>query len=448
MEKTICTNEKGSMNLEGRTLLLMGGSAYAKNIKDFKAKGRFRIVSIGRDENTPISAISDVFYHIDTKDVEAVAEVVRKENVDGIFVGASEVNIPSAIKVSEMTGARFYASAKQWDIISNKATFKKLCREYGVPVVTEYSIDPCLPIEDQLNSISFPVIIKPVDSSGARGISTCKDKEDFINLYNEALRWSPSKQIIVEKLIESANEVFFHYTIQDGEASLTAAFTKVRYFKDDSCCTLPVYHMYPCRYIDEFCSKVDANAKRMFQALDINNGMIMLQGFYADGEFSFYESGFRMGGEQLYIFTDYLCGVNSLEYMIQYALTGRMSDYRISERDNAKFTYPCCNYYVGLKPGVISEMRGINEVEHIDGVLNVTVMASPGDVVPDSNALERICLRIHVVGKTPEELAETLEKTSHTLEIISDKGEEMQIERLSYERCILDIRDSIMIESV
>ena len=149
-----------------------------------------------------------------------------------------------------------------------------------------------------------------------------------------------------------------------------------------------------------------------------------------------FEAGFRMGGGQNYIFSQYQNGTNSLEYMINYALTGSMNNTPVADKDNAKFRHPCCNYYVGLKAGVIAQMNGVDDVRNLDGVLNVTVMCREGEEILETNALERICLRIHVVGETPEKLAQTLVKISETLKIISTEGKEMQLEPLTYDRCI------------
>ena len=85
------------MELKNKTLLLMGGGAYAKDIQRYKEEKGFRIVALGRDSGTPIAKISDAFYQVDTQDVDRVCEVVREQNVDGIFVGSSEVNISPAI---------------------------------------------------------------------------------------------------------------------------------------------------------------------------------------------------------------------------------------------------------------------------------------------------------------------------------------------------------------
>ena len=396
------------MNLEGKTLLLMGGGAYATGIKKYKDEKNFKVVALGRDAGTPIAKIADAFYQIDTQNVDAVCEVVKKENVDGIFVGSSEVNIDPAITVSERTGCHFYANREQWDIISDKSQFKELARKFGVPVPKDYYVTSEFLRED-LDKVVYPVIVKPVDSSGARGMNVCYNEEELKKYYLEALEWSKSKKIVVEELITGGREVFFHYTIQDGNYSLSMGFTKFKVIsKDRDYVSLPIFHMYPSSHIDAYIEKVDIAAKNMFKSIGLQNGIIMLQGFDIDGEFKFFESGYRMGGEQMYVFTDHQNNINSLELMINYALTGKMADFNVSERDNARFKWPCCNYYIPLKAGIITEVKGLEEVEAMENVLNITKMFEIGDEILDTNALERVCMRLHVYGKTADELAKAL----------------------------------------
>ena len=435
------------MDLKNRKLLLMGGGAYAKDIVRYKEEKGFKIVALGRDANTPISKIADAFYQVNTQDIEGVKAVVEKEKIDGIFVGASEVNIAPTIKISEETDARFYVNSKQWEILANKAAFKRYCREYGVPVVPEFEI-PADYTKKDLEELNYPVLLKPTDSSGARGMNACYSADDFDRLYKEALSWSPKKEVIVEELITGADEVFFQYTIQDGECSLTSCFTKVFVKSDNDKLILPIFHMYPSKYINEYYESVHENVKRMFRAIGVENGVMTLQSFYKNGRFYVFEAGFRMGGAQNYILTEYQWGINSLNCMINYALTGSMNDTPIAEIDNARFRHPCCNYYVGLKPGVVAKMGGVDEVRKMKSVLNVTVMCSEGEVIPDTNALERVCLRIHVVGETPEQLAENLVKISETLDIKDEAGNDMQIEPLTYARCLKAIYDTTSFEKI
>lgn len=430
-------------DLKNKTLLLMGGGAYAKGIKAYKDKMGFRVVAVGKDADNPITHIAEVSYVMDTHDVNGIVEIVKKENVDGIFVGSSEVNISPAIEVAERTGARFYVNRQQWDIVSNKARFKEFARNSGFPVIPEYKLS-APPTKEEIAELKYPVMIKPVDSSGARGLNPCYKSEDFLPLYEEALRWSPRKEVIVESLITDAEDICVCYTIQDGESTLSYSFAKDVVRSKNNYVSLPIFHLYPSRYLDQYYEEADSAAKEMFRKMGLKNGTINLQGFYKDGKFYFYEAGYRMGGAQAYILTEYMNGCNVLNYMINYVLTGKMSEERLADREDAHFPYPCCNYYMELKAGTIDHVEGMEEAETMPGVLNVTQMCHEGDVILETNEIGRAIYRIHVVGENDENLAQRLVDISRTIKVMSTDGYEMQIEPLEYKRCLDTIKDNIV----
>lgn len=57
----------------------MGGGAYAKDIEKYKKQMGFRIISVGLDDNTPISRLADKFYNIDTQDIDHIVHIVKKK---------------------------------------------------------------------------------------------------------------------------------------------------------------------------------------------------------------------------------------------------------------------------------------------------------------------------------------------------------------------------------
>ena len=233
------------MDLKGKKLLVIGGGAYYKHLKEYKDKKGFTVIAVGDYEDERAKGLVDSFHSVSRTDVAGIVNVVKAENIDGIFVGSSERYAQVAIEVCEQTSARFYATRKQWDIIANKRLFKQYAHQNGFPVIPEYNLSSN-PSDEELASLSYPVIIKPVDSSGARGINICYKAEDFKKLYGEALKWSLSKDVIVEHLITGAEDVFVNYTIQDGEATLSYAFTKrVVISKEINYLTLPIFHFYP-----------------------------------------------------------------------------------------------------------------------------------------------------------------------------------------------------------
>ena len=70
--------------------------------------------------------------------------------------------------------------------------------------------------------------------------------------------------------------------------------------------------------------------------------------------------------------------------MINYALLGVVSDHDLSNVENAKFKYPCCNYYIVLKVGI----KYLNLIYELPSVIKVTQICNIGVVILDTNALE------------------------------------------------------------
>lgn len=156
------------MNLKEKTLLLMGGGAFAQDLKKYAAGTGFKMIAVGEDPSR-LEQIADETYRIDTQDIDSLERLIKKKGVNGIFVGTTEVNIPPAIELASRTGAHFYATKEQWDVLADKVKFKQLLQRFGIGTIPEYSIE----------HVQYPVMVKPVDGSGARGISVCRSKDEL-----------------------------------------------------------------------------------------------------------------------------------------------------------------------------------------------------------------------------------------------------------------------------
>jgi biotin carboxylase len=168
----------------------------------------------------------------------------------------------------------------------------------------------------------------------------------------------------------------------------------------------------------------------------------MFQGFIKNGEFYFYESGLRMGGEQYYIFTREMYGVSMLDLMIEFSITGKMESAEGINIETYAFEKSCCNYYITLTSGIIKSIEGIDEVAQMPQVLQVASFHAVGDEIRETYSLDRVIYRLHVMDNTKEKLAGTLKKISGTLRIISETGKEMQVEQLTYARAFEMIANS------
>lgn len=431
-------------NLEGKKLLVMDRTALAAcAVKRAKEMGIKTIVANWYPvEESPSKQVADETVDIDISDIDAMTALIKERGVDGVFVGWTDSHLPFYAEICEKAGMPSCGTKEQFDILSNdKRRFKKTCLEYGVPTIPEYQLDMQLRRED-LDRIEYPVLVKPADESGSRGIRRCDNEDELVAYYTTLYHSSRSKKILCEKYINSPNEIFIHYTVQDGYPSLSSTFMKHKALAEGEAASSAILHMFSSSYVDLYRQTTEAAVLRMIRGLGIQNGIVMFQGFIDNGNFYFYESGLRMGGEQFYVFTKPLNGISSLDMMIEFALTGKITIGDVRTQDNCKFSKSCCNYYLTLKGGTIGEIRGLEEVLSWPQVLQTTTFHKVGDVIQDTNSLDRVIYRMHVMDDTPEALAQTLHRISTTLRILATEGYEMQIEELSYERALEMILNS------
>lgn len=432
------------MNIKGKKLLFFDGSALASNaVKRAKLHGVYTIVAnFYPPEKSPAKLVADEQWNVDFSQIDEMVKLIRDNNIDGIFVGWTDSHLPYYAEICEKAGIPCCGTVEQFEILSNdKRKFKDVCRKYGVPTIPEYKIDLNFAKED-LEKFEYPVLVKPADESGSRGVRRCDSEEEFVSYYKELYESSKSKKILVEKYIDSPKEIYLHYTVQDGYISLSSTFMKQKAIGEDKVASSAILHVFPSSYIELYERTAHEAVKNMFEGLGLKNGIVMMQGFIYEDEFYFYESGLRMGGEQFYIFADPINGINALDMMIEFSVTGKMTCGNAKKQDNPYYTKTCCNYYISLKPGVISGIEGIETVEKMPQVLQNATFKKLGDEISATNSLDRVIYRIHVMDNSPEELAETLENISHTLRITDQNGKEMQIEELSYERALEMIKNS------
>lgn len=423
-------------HLKGKTLMVMDRTALAAcAVKRAKEMGiRTVVANFYKIEDSPSKQIADVVVDIDISNIDEMVQLIRDQKVDGIFVGWTDSHLPFYAEICEKAKLPCIGTIEQFETLSNdKRAFKKACDKYGVPTVPEFKLDINLKRED-LDRIVYPAMVKPADSSGSRGVRRCNTEQELVEYYQKLYQESTSKKIICEKFMECPNEVFLNYTVQDGYASLSAAFMCHHVNTAEKNYAPTILHVYSVPYIQQYRDSVEPSVKRMLQGLGVKNAILSLQGFVDNGQFYFHEAGLRMGGGRSYVFTEQVNGISALDMMIEFSIEGKMTSESLQERDNPVFDKTCCNYYIPLKPGKIASVVGLEKINEMPQVLDVAICHNVGDVISRTNSLDSVIFRLHVMDDSPMKLAKTLENISHTLRIWDAEGNEMQLEELTYQR--------------
>ena len=226
--------------------------------------------------------------------------------------------------------------------------------------------------------------------------------------------------------------VVIYFTIIDGEFYLSSMTDK--YTKPGEYCigTLPQAHLYPSRYLDMFTNKYKSKLIRLMQNIGIKNGVVGIQGFCNGEDIVFTEMGYRLGGTSQQDYTKALYGFSNMEYMINYALCGIMTDEEC--RENPYYPYECCTLSLISKGGKIGKIIGLDYVEMIPEVIKIENHYKPGDVVAVTNNISQLHFRIFIVAKTIERVKEIITSVYDNLKVFDDNGNYMLDEKMDVER--------------
>lgn len=181
-------------------ILFLGGSTQQVSaIKYAKRNGYFTVLCDYLPDN-PGRKYCDAFYPVSTKDLQAVLEVAKKEKVNGIIAYASDPAATTAAYVAEKLGlpSNPLTSVK---ILSTKDWFRHFLKENGFNCPRYASFTKLEEAASIINNFKFPVIVKPVDLSGSKGVSRINNLEELADYFNAAVTVSRQKRVIIEEQI-------------------------------------------------------------------------------------------------------------------------------------------------------------------------------------------------------------------------------------------------------
>lgn len=413
--------------LQVKKLLVLGGNALSCDIVNEAHKmGIYVIVTDWNDpQKSPAKLIADEYWNISLADYEMLSEKIKSKNISGIITGFTDSYLLPYQHLCELNALPCYATKEQLEETLDKSRFKALCINNGVGVVPQYDLAD---FDKQIISSSNKIIIKPVDNSGSRGICLCEHPEDFDRLLQYSLSFSQKKQVVLERYME-CDDVSFEYIIQEGEVMLSSICDRFIY-KTSTGGSVTSKLIYPSHYISSYLMNVDKKVRGMFKGMGLQNGVLFMQAFTENGNFYFYEMGYRLSGGRHYLFTDNQNGTNAARELIHFALTGHMADYSLSDRVNPNFPDICCQLSILCKSEKIERILGKDIISNIPEIIDATYYYNEGETVGKEGTTAQIIARLHIVVHDEESLDNILATVNNSFSVMNDQGENIVIKFL------------------
>lgn len=399
--------------------MVLGGMRISCEIVKMARKmGVYTLVAdYNRIEDSPGKQIADEAVDLSVIDVEAVVSYIKTHRIDGVLVGFNDMLLPYYAEICEKAGLPSYGTKEQFETLISKDRYKALCRDFDVPVIPEYDIDD--------THIKYPVLVKPVDGSGSKGITICHNRQELEDAVAFGKKASKTGKVLIERYLDE-REVTVFWTFQDGNYYLSALGNRhVKHNQGDDVIPLPVGYTFPSVFLPKYRKEVEENCKKMFRHLGLRDGMMFMQCKVEDGVCYVYDLGFRLTGSLEYKVLERVCGYNPLEMMIRFALTGKMGEESIEGKAIPEFKTPAFNVSCLCAPGTIKSITGTDKVKAMPEVEDVVVAHAPGETITEDmrGLLSQIAVRVLGSVNAKEDLLPTMQRIGGTIQIIGQDGE-------------------------
>lgn len=188
--------------MKQKRLMLLGGLRYLLPVIDAAHQEGYYVISCDYLPGNIAHKYSDEYYNVSIIDKDAVLSVAQKQKIDGIMSFAVDPGVVTAAYVAEKMGLPFAGSYESVKILQNKDLFRKFQYDNGfnVPFSKSYS-NYEVAVED-LDKFTFPIIVKPTDSAGSKGVSRIDLPVQLRAAFTKALENSISGRVIIEEFIE------------------------------------------------------------------------------------------------------------------------------------------------------------------------------------------------------------------------------------------------------
>jgi biotin carboxylase len=300
-----------------RSLVILGGGT--DQVPAYKAARRLgcRVIGVDRRGDAPAVPLADRFLHVSTRDAAGILRELGAEPVDGVLAPAGDAAHPSLQALRQHFATPFRASATATLASVDKGFFHDVVERLGFPRYGYVESPSPAELLARAGRLRFPLVVKPADSSGSKGLSLVEEVRALPGAIGEAASWSLGGAVIVEELVAGRHfsaECF----VDRGELRL-AAVSERKLTPPPRLITIS--HRLPARFDGRTSARLQAMLATLCRALEITGGPVNFD-FVIDraGTVYFIEAGARSGGNGMTELIRAVYGVDVLEAAILVAL--------------------------------------------------------------------------------------------------------------------------------
>ena len=399
------------MNVKGKRLLIVGaGRGQVGLYKAAKELGVHTIAGTPTNRDYPGIKLADEVCEMDISKPDEVLEKAKTLSIDGLATSCLDTGVPAIGKVCDalgLTGLTENASVMCGDKLKMKKAFMK----NGVSTAQFVEISSMDDLENALETLKLPVIIKATDLQGSNGIYIAKTHEAAIEGFQGAMEKTRRDYCIVEQYIEGY-EFGAQAFVYHGEVLFVMPHGDETYMSHTA---VPVGHYVPFEGDENIYKQAEVAVKGAIKALGLNNCAVNVDLILKDGTVYVIELTGRVGANCLPELTEINFGIEYYKMIIVMALGENPLELWELRREKTKAGLAKMIFETE-KPGILKNIEYKGKIE--GNVREVTLFKQPGDEINIFENSKDCIGQIIVEGDTMKECKELLQDVLDQIAIV------------------------------
>lgn len=406
-----------------KLMIVGGGEAQLNAVRRGKNLG-FTVVVSDMNPNCPGSAEADQFIKASTFSCEETYAAAMSENIDAIMtLGTDQPVLPVAWTASKM-GLPSGISNETALAVTNKRIMKPIFTANGIPSC-KFKLLTGNSTPGDLSGFTYPLVVKPVDSQGQRGVYKAGDWKELKGFIPDVLSYSREEEVLVEEFYQSGEITVSGWSAGGRFYPLTVTDRVTR--SNGPHIGVCMSHEYPSKYLEEYREEIISISEKIVSSFSITNGPVYIQMLIGDDGIRVNEVASRIGGAYEDEFIPAVTGVDILGLQFELAASGRVNDSVLK-----KYIFPSSLYGSVIlfftNPGIVASNGNMDIVKKVPGVINGKYILKPGRRIGNRENSTARAGYVALQGDSQGELDELKKKIYSLLEVKDINGDNILCE--------------------
>lgn len=296
-------------------ILILGGSHSELPLIDSAQRMGLEVVTSGNQSDHPGHRVSDRYLPGDFSDLEEMEEVLAQSGCRYVVAAANDYAYLTACQLAQRHAMPGFDPYETAILLHHKHLFKPLASLLGLPITRFKVVEPRALADDAAVGLSYPLMVKPVDLTGGKGMTLVHRPEQLPEALAYASAYTREPKLVIEEFFEGTlhsystivqnGQVIFEYA--DNEFCQPNPFLVTT---STSLASVPLHILADLRFQTE----------KLARHLHLCDGVLHAQFLYGAGEYRILEYTRRSSGDLYSAVVEQVTGMSHAEQFIRQSL--------------------------------------------------------------------------------------------------------------------------------